>query len=323
MVYLSADGKIFFQRGLKVRTPTKKAVLKYFKPVKEDKKIIEEAFDFDLEDSLGHLAFQKKSNTLFLSKFSADDIFNLMDEVGLVEHLKAMGLDDLKIDIEKDESLINYLKVYYREKAPENILIDLRLSDTRFIPDKNFFEEGRDMGVLDMILIEWLSAQHPSKSFDPNKPQLPGQKKPGLGSLNYMMDLMYLVGKKIFKDGFMDVPDHFHGAVMYSRKFKFFNPNHEAILRAVLRDLKNYSLADIAWGIITKTIIDKKTGEHQEYQPSEQIFPLSQFMNDYFDSKKYQDKFTEVYRNKNYHFDYEKMLEIKNEYLQNKSPEDL
>ncbi len=306
-----------------MKTRNKSSFLKYFKPTKNQNILSEETFEVDLEEDLGHLAFQKKSNALFLSRFNENNILELMNKVGLTKHLNSLGLDNFQVDIEKDESQINYLKVYYQEKEPQNLLIDLRVSETRFIPDKDFFENDNDVEVLDMVVIEWLSAQHPYKSFDHDRPQLPGQKNPGLGSLNYLMELMYLAGKKIYKDGFMDIPEHFHGATMYSKKFKFFNPVSEAILRAVLRDLQEYSLAELAWGVITETIIDSTTNKPFIYESSEQIFPLSKFMKDYFNSKKYQETFNQVYKSQKFDFNYDKMLELRQELLQENNPEDL
>ena len=98
------------------------------------------------------------------------------------------------------------------------------------------------------------------------------QTKPGLGCLRYLMKMMYLVAEGVIKDGFMDVPDHMHGAVMYSRNFKLFNPAHEGVLRAILRDAKGHSLGDISWGMITGSIIDTGTGQPQVTIPPSRYF---------------------------------------------------
>lgn len=243
---------------------------------------------------------------------------NIADSVGMVAHLKSRGFEDLFAVVERDETMIHYLKIYYANLNPQNLLIDLRLSESRFVPKGNAFAKS-GIATLDMIVIEWLSAENPKNIFDPSKPQLPGQKKPGLGCLNYLMEMMYIVGSEVIKDGFMDIPDHMHGAIMYSRKFKFFNPVHEAILQAIIRDLKGHTLLDISWGMITGTIVDAATGTPQVYDPSEQIFPLSRRMKSYFKSKEYQKKFDEVYKKKRYRFDYEKMTALRNEILKSKN----
>lgn len=303
----------------------KRSVLKYFEPVDMDNVMSEALFDSndDIDSSLGHFAFQPTDNALFLNRFNNEDIMKMLDNVGLIKHLNSVGFNDIRVEIKKDENLINHLKIYYETINPDNLLINLRVSESKFVPDKRFLEETAGTTVLDMVIIEWLSAQRPDKSFDSEKPQLPGQSSPGLGSLRYMMDLMYVVGDKLFLDGFMDIPDHLHGAIMYSRKFKFFNPSHEAILKAILRDLEKYSLTDLSWGMLTKTIIDESTGTPQVYDPSEQIFPVSRFMKNYFNSRKYREKFSKVYNSKKYRFDYENMLERKKELLKEKKTEDL
>ncbi len=243
---------------------------------------------------------------------------DIADKVGLVAHLANLGFHGLFAVIERDEAMIHYLKMYYESVSPQNLLIDLRLSESRFVPKGDAFA-NRGIATLDMVVIEWLSAENPKNIFDPSKPQLPGQKKPGLGCLNYLMEMMYIVGREVIKDGFMDIPDHMHGAIMYSRKFIFFNPVHEAILRAIMRDLQGYSLLDISWGMITGTIMDAANGSSQIYDPSEQIFPLSRRMKNYFKSKEYQKKYDEVYKKKKYRFDYQKMIQMRDEILASKS----
>jgi hypothetical protein len=277
----------------------------------------------DIDESFGYFARMPRKDRLYLNMYNEAQLLDIMKEAGLLAHLKTRGFNDLVIDIDQDETLIHYLRVYFEQKAAENLLIDVRLSDSRFVPDKSFFEEGQNLVTLDMIVIEWLSIQDPRATFSSDRPQLPGQSKPGLGCLQYLMKMMYIVAEGVIKDGFMDVPEHMHGAVMYSKNFKFFNPAHEGVLRAILRDAKGRSLGDISWGMITGTIIDTVTGQPQVYDPSEQIFPVSKRIKKYFDSKRYVKRFNEIYKKKKYSFDYEKMVRIREEITRKKKTEDL
>jgi len=174
-----------------------------------------------------------------------------------------------------------------------------------------------------MIVIEWLSAKNPMKKFDGEKPQLPGQTNPGLGVLKYCFEMLYIMAKEVFKDGFLDIPDHMHGAIMYSKKFKFFDPAHEGIIRAMGRDLRKYSLSDISWGAITETIIDLDTNKPALYDPCEQIHYVSERMKKYFDSKDYKAVLMKYYEKKKYFFDYEEMVKRRDEILKCKKIEDL
>ena len=302
---------------------SKQTLFKYFQPV-NGADLLSGAFsDLDMESSYYDLPAYPRDEVRFLSRLRKEDIMELMRQSGMISHLESLGFDELHLEMYIDKDNIYHFKLYYLEPNPDYLLINMRISESRFIPESRFFEESNQVEIYDMVVLEWLNVQNPFASFDESKPRLPGQRYPGLGSLRYLMEIMQKVGQETVKDGFMDVPDRFHTAVMYSRIFRFFNPAHEAVLRAMLRDLRRYSLADLSWGMITKTIIDESKGQPQIYDPSEQIFPVSRRMHKYFRSNKYWDKFKEVYNRKKYSFDYDLMLERKKEVLASKSPEEV
>jgi len=302
---------------LSVRVGLKGSRLKSFKKVD----VLGQDIDFGSEDwSLRSLTDPQK---LFLGRFSENDIRNIIYSIGLVQHLDSLGFSDIHIDIDRDINYISYCKLYWQDKIPENLLIDLRVSEHTFIPHERFFDEGVEIEPYQMILIEWLSAQNPRADFEPSRPQLPGQVKPGLGVLKYCFQLLHITASEVFKDGFLDIPTHMHGAMMYSKAFKFFDPVQEAILRAVMRDLRNYSLADISWGVITETIIDLEKDRPAVYDPGEQIHYVSKRMKKYFESYKYVTTFNKYYHRKKYRFDYEEMVRRREEILRTKKIEDL
>jgi len=277
----------------------------------------------DLSDTIEFLTGLPGSNTLFLGRFSTKNLLSMMDEIGLIEHLRSIGFEKLIVDIDIDENRISYFKLYWEEKIQSNQLIDLRISETTFIPEKKYFDENLEYTQYDMIVIEWLAARNPIMTFDEQKPQLPGQASPGLGVLKYCFKMLYIMAKEVFKDGFLDIPDHMHGAIMYSKQFKFFDPAHEGIIRAMRRDLLNYSLSDVSWGAITGTIIDLDTGKPAIYNPGEQIHYVSERMKKYFESNKYKNIMIKYYEKKKYFFDYEEMLKRREIILQSKKIEDL
>ncbi len=297
---------------------------KYFQPVDDRPSMSKGLSNLDLSEDLGTIGNLRREK-YFLKRFTREDLYKIIESVGLLDHLdKRLGIDTFDVEIDVDETLINYCRLYAGKPKPENLLLDLRLSETRFIPDPVFFGKEKDASITyDMIVIEWLSAQNPQNNFSKIRPQLPGQKSPGLGILRFCFEMMYIVGKEVIKDGFLDIPDHMHGAIMYSKKFKFFNPAHEGILRAIIRDLSDYSLADISWGMITETIIEKYKQKPQVYDPSEQIFPVSRRMNNYYNSRKYKSTFNKYYRRKRYKFNYDEMVAKREEILKNKKITDL
>jgi len=269
----------------------------------------------ELDFDSSHQNILKNNNNLFLGKFSTNDFYQMMEQVGLLHHLKNLGFKDILVKIEITEEGLNLFKAYHQKESSDNLLMDLKVSESKFIPSKKFFSAEIKPQTYDMIVIEWLSANNPQQKFSGDRPQLPGQNNPGLGILKYYFKLMYIVAKEVEKDGFLDIPDYVHGAIMYSRRFKFFDPAHEGVLQALLRDLKDYSLADISWGIITKTIIEKYKNEPQIYNPSEQIFYVSDKMKKYFYSSNYKKIFKKYYKRKKFRFDYDEMLKEKENIL--------
>ncbi|OHD64777.1 MAG: hypothetical protein A2176_10640 [Spirochaetes bacterium RBG_13_51_14] len=294
----------------------KNKLSKYLQPMDFTSSVEKGIGYIDLSGALPDPSRNKEK--LFLRNFSAADLYEIMKRVKLIDHLQMRGLTDIRVEIDIDDAYIHYLKLYHQDINPDSILFDLRLSESRFVPDSRFFDDDSTTAY-DMIVIEWLSAQNPFHTFSESRPQLPGQKQPGLGILNYCFEMMYIVAREVIKDGFLDIPDHVHGAVMYSKKFKFFDPAHEGALRAMMRDLHRYSLADISWGIITRTIIEEYKCEPQPYEPSEQVFPVSDRMRRYFNSKKYLSVYNKYYKRKRFRFEHEEMVKRRQKILESKS----
>ena len=279
--------------------------------------------DIGLSYITDYIVDASSSKRLFLKRFDEEDLYSIMERIGLIKYLKKMGFKELLIESSVDDAGINYLKLYWDEKNPSKQLVDLRLREATFLPDSKYFSSNATIQPYNMIIIEWLSAENPLKEFDDNKPQLPGQENPGLGVLRFCFKVLYVMAKLILKDGFLDIPSHMHGAIMYSKKFKFFDPVHEGIIRAVIRDLEGYSLSDISWGILTETILDLGKNKPAVYAPGPQIHYVSRRMKKYFRSKKYRATFKYYYKKQKYSFDYKEMIKHKEAMLQSKKIEDL
>ena len=302
----------------------KQRKLKDFQILEFPEALSNDISSIEIGDVLGNLSRVKKNT--FVGRFTPKEMFEILKKTKMIDHLQKKGFDDFRIIVDNDDSGVSYMKLYSGGISPEDMLVDLRLSENKFLPDKKYFPFDASVPTYDMICIEWLAAQNPRRSFDNadgSKPQLPGQVKPGLGLLKYCFNVMYAVGREVTKDGFMDVPDHMHGAIMYAKKFKFFDPRHEAILHAILRDLRKYSLSDITWGMITETIFDTYKNLPQKYDPSEQVFALTPRLKKYSKSVTYKTIYAKYYHIKKYRFDYAAMVKKREEMLKSKSITDL
>jgi hypothetical protein len=158
----------------------------------------------------------------------------------------------------------------------------------------HFIREILNLDNLDILYIRWLSLQNPGRPFSSDKPRLPGQKYPGSGlGRAFFTELrrMCLAAKR---DGILNVPEHFHNAVMY-KGFYFIDPYHQAQFNRMLIDLdseiKRTSLAKVSWAVGTGAL--RLDGEICVWNLGEQIFPLGRKTISYFNSCHYTDTVAE------------------------------
>lgn len=281
--------------------------------------------DFSPLDSLRDGGFRSSPHgAKFLNRYDVDEMVRILKKVGMVRQLAAKGYPDPVYDIFKDSQQIHYFRIFPdAKKDPSRVLVDLRLSEKRFIPDKLRVDAYRDM-LFDMFAVEWLQTQNPdAAAFTAERPQLPGQLRPGLGCLKYLLLMMKEVAPGITIDGFLDVPDHFHLAVMYSRSFLFFDPVMQGMVKAILRDTEGETLNDITWGAMTGTLIDRKSGEPFVYTPSNEMFPVSPRLNKYFSHRSYQRQAKDAFKGHKYVFDRTAMEKRRAEMLKKRDVSEL
>jgi hypothetical protein len=269
-------------------------------------------------------AGDKECRHLFLNIYDEAMIHRRFEEIGLIDYLRNKGYSKIKITAEKEGLFTSRLRVYDTTTAPENILVDTRFSETVFTPLAEFcgVTTGKnEICSFNLIVIEWIETIDPRATFTAERPQLPGQKKPGLGILSYIKKLLMVLGKDTARDGFLKIADHVHNAIIYADIFMFVNSARQGYLNALRRDLEKFTLSDIAWGFLTETIYDGQTGVPEKYIPSEQVLPLSDGLMDYFTSRTYATGVKQIYESKSFRFDYETMLRRKTEWLKTNSLE--
>lgn len=239
------------------------------------------------ECSLSALSHSGACEGLFLNRFTTDDIQSLFERVGLIAHLSAKGFANLHFAIESDESRMHSLKVYNRREAPDNLLIELRVSEIIYTPDSEKTWRLLAKGRYQCLAVEWVNLQNPRGSFSDTRPRLPGQNYPGLGAAAGMLALLEIIAKDMAAAAIIDVPESFHAAVMYSKRFLFIEPARQGMMEAAIRDLAHHGLAAVSWGFATGAVRDSRTGAPVAYVPSEQVFPLDEDFKRYFASARY------------------------------------
>ncbi len=82
------------------------------------------------------------------------------------------------------------------------------------------------------------------------------------------------MGERQRREGLIGFPEHYHNAVMYSEKYRFFAPEREGILGALRRDLAGLSLAGASWAVERGLVTDARTGAQFPWAGEEMVRPL-------------------------------------------------
>jgi len=264
-------------------------------------------------DFLYELAKVNPTN-LFLGRFSKEEIQEILTKEGLWDLLAQRGFKDIVLEIDASNVLEHRLGIYNGEASVENMLIEIRLREGVFRPKKHFVPESDEIRDVPMILIDWLMLQDPTKEFEPDKPRLVHQRKPGLGIFHDFTNLVDLLADSAGKEAVMDIPEHYHGALLYSKLFHFWDPGMEGKLKAMMRDFKSVPLHKATWAVFLDCCLNCETDEDEKWEPGEQIKPVSKRMKKYFDHHEYKKQVDEVFESASFKIDEDRLDEAMKKY---------
>jgi hypothetical protein len=259
------------------------------------------------ECSLRSLSHAGTCEDLFLNRYTRDELMALVGRAGITELCASQGYHDPLITLRRDDSQIHHFRLYDGKETPGRLLMALSLSELGYRPDPAMTGGVIDKRRYNALAIEWLMMQSPRDRFTPERPRLPGQEYPGLGGVDCMARLMENLAGDLGASAVLDVPSHFHAAVMYSRRFHFTDPAQEGMMLGILRDLGAHPLADLSWAFVTGTICDARTREPVPYQPSEQILPVEEDLARYLTSRKYRQAVEQAMNVRHYAIDIDTM----------------
>jgi len=239
---------------------------------------------------------------LYLGRYTEADVKEILARHGIINKLNGMGFDNIHVEIRTDEVYTHRLYVYYDQKDYDHILIELRLREGVFRPREQFVPE-LVIGPLPMIMVDWLMLQNPKKEFSDRRPALREQRHPGLGLLNTLIPIIVETARETGRAGILDTPEHYHGALFYSRFYRFFNPDVEGRFLAMQRDLAAIPLHTISQGIYHDCLKNTSTGQYEKWGPGEQILPVSAELTGYFRHHKYMEIRDAAFQNNRYELD--------------------
>jgi hypothetical protein len=152
--------------------------------------------------------------------------------------------------------------------------VDLRLAEGTALAEEPLLRE-HGLELLSFLSIHWLSLQDPSRAFTPERPQLPGQRYPGLGLGRPIVQRILAWAGQWGKDGVLNLPEYYHNAVFYSPVFRFLSPQRQGRFEALRRDLSSVHVALASARVLRAEVMEEPWGAPFRWEAGEMIAPLT------------------------------------------------
>ncbi len=217
------------------------------------------------------LTGENPGNLLF-GRYDHDEVRTFLDRSGLLGGLARIGYPDPILSLSCGDPDEQRIFLHAGESSRDRLLMETRLQLMNFHlrHPTGPFPAGASFR---MLVVHWLVLSRPDGPFSPDRPRLPGQQRPGLGLLDEALRLLSSFSKELAVEGVLNVPEHFHTALFYSRLFRYLDPAEEGKLLAISRDLAEVPLALSSDAIQTGCLVDRVTSNPLPWNPSEQVMP--------------------------------------------------
>ena len=226
------------------------------------------------EDIMGQVTHQEAR---FLGTFPRHAMELQMEQLGLLDRMRVRGFRHPTVTLDATEGLGQILRVYSDHEHSE-LLMELKAGRSRsMVPG------------FDVIEIEWLLLQNPRAEFTETRPQLPGQKHPGLGLLRDIAVWMIVVAERLSMDGIAFAPSQFYMAAVGRKHLRFVDPEVQARFEVIRDTLAGVDLADATHAVDRGMLVDESTGERIKWQPAAMVVQVSPRLQEQLDSEEYRE----------------------------------
>lgn len=215
----------------------------------------------------------------FLGYYSEAGIDRALRAYAFDERLRERGFSDLRVHLTRDDAFTTTMRIYGARNDCEGGEALVSESRCRLItlPLPRWLPEGAAAGLGDdaqAVRLEWMLLQNPCASFTPARPRLPGQNHPGLGLGREVMELLRILGWRLKVAAFFINPYYVHNAILYSRKFLFFEPEDQGWYLALVQAAGGRPLQQITLAVQHGYLLDEGTGQAVGWPAHPQISPL-------------------------------------------------
>jgi hypothetical protein len=255
------------------------------------------------EDEVFSELAERKGTCLFLGRYTLNEVLAVLEGKSFIKEARKRGLWPLAYDLDSTQFPLQRFQIFLREKKPENIIVDLKIREGGFSPGPAILPESAGRTFKSLVL-EWLTLQHPATEFSEKRGSLPGQMHPGLGMSRKIVDIFLYIAKLTRQDALLAFPAFYHNAVLFSRFFRFLNPEKEGEIQAIRHAFGHLSFRHLAWAVYLNCL-RKADGSVYEWRAEEQVSPLHRDLRDYFESAAYRTRVKKSMARQTYTIDWE------------------
>lgn len=208
-----------------------------------------------------------------LGAFSRHAIEMSLEEVGILEQVRARGFTDLRVECAFGSGTGETVRLYGSDDETA-LLMELRVARNR-----------RVVPGMEVLYVEWLLLQNPSLSFTGVQERLPGQAHPGLGLFREVIAWLILLCERLHLDGIASTPAQYYMAVLGRHHVDFLDPAARARFQALLAALKGLHLVEAERALAEGRVVDAD-GRPVAWEPAVTVFPVSDRLRDRLDERK-------------------------------------
>ena len=226
---------------------------------------------------------EPREHPLFLKRFDEPALRRELEQAGLFAGLGARGYHEIELHTEfaGGEHRLQALS-----KDEHEVLIDLRLAEESRLT-QGLSPRPSGLEVLSVLSIHWLEMQDPRAAFTPDRPQLPGQRHPGLRLTRPLIVRIHGWATAWGKDAVLNVPEYFHNAVFYSAAYQFVSPARQGRFLALRRDLASLSVAAASRAVDQGRVIEEPEARPLSWESGEMIAALTDPVRGYLESREW------------------------------------
>ena len=221
--------------------------------------------------------------TPILGYYTRHGVELALERYGFLQALRSLGFRRLRVDGDSSDIQRQILRIHGRKPgfdgAGEMLLVEL-------VVGRRPLTAPEPLEQIEVLYVEWLLLQDPTRGFDGDRPKLPGQEHPGLGLSGHMLELLRQVCVRLGLDGIASRPANYHNALVAAREFRHLYPEAEGRFRAIRRAIGRRTMLE-ATRAVDRGELRTGAGETQTWIPGVQLAPGSERCVRYFESKEF------------------------------------